>query len=389
MNLIDLKQALTLQVEVLNQLPPHILAFSTLMVPEYSHVMDLMLSEINEEDQARNYGFVACLGFTLAMPGRGTGLGEKFQAEAAQLAGRTFFSPNRAARFEIDGIALLGVAVGLVTLKTPKDETKWLLDLLETSEQTLKDDDWGKSLVRATRAVLTGEDWSLVPDALIKVAIPFALKMNPDSLQRQEAWEVAAILDETDDPVRVSVKRAVFDCCASSLATLPINGANVSELITLLENISKSMSHWTFETKTRVKSVPFSQWNIDHEYHVQNLLWTILKPIFPDLVDEESLPKIGHTTSRFDLGIPSLQTIIEVKFMRKSGQAACKSITEELAADSALYLNPETKYERIVAFIWDECSQIEEYEVLKRGLESLNGVEKVVILPRPNRMKRC
>jgi hypothetical protein len=389
MNLIDLKQSLTLPAKALNQLPPHIAAFSALLVPEYSQVMGLMLSEINEEEQARNYGFVACLGFTLALPGRAAGLGEKFHVEAAQLAGRTFFSPSRAARFEIDGIALLGVAIGLMALNTPKDETKWLLDLLETSEQTLKDDDWEKSLVLAARVVLTGEDWSLVPDVLIKVAIPFALKMPPDTLQRQEAWEVASILDETDDPVRISVKRAVFDCCASSLATLPINGANLSELIALLENISKSMSHWTFETKPRVKNVPFSKWNIDHEYHVQNLLWTILRPIFPDLVDEESLPKIGHIASRFDLGIPSLQTIIEVKFMRKSGQAACKKITEELAADSALYLNPETKYVRIVAFIWDECCQTEEYEVLKLGLESLKGVERVVILPRPNRMKRC
>ncbi|MEZ5980947.1 MAG: hypothetical protein R3C54_01405 [Parvularculaceae bacterium] len=76
----------------------------------------------------------------------------------------------------------------------------------------------------------------------------------------------------------------------------------------------------------------------------QNLLWTILRPVFPDLVDEEHLPKVGHKSPRYDLGVPSLQTIIEVKFMRRRGQAECSKIIEEVAADRSLYLGPKTGF---------------------------------------------
>jgi REase_DpnII-MboI len=87
-----------------------------------------------------------------------------------------------------------------------------------------------------------------------------------------------------------------------------------------------------------------------------NLLWAVLAPAFPDLEDEENLPSIGHKKPRADLGIPSLQTIIEVKFLRASGQRPCAQIIEEIAADSSLYLSKPSAYDNIVAFVWDDCA---------------------------------
>jgi len=388
MNIVDLKHALTPPLESLAQLPPHIIAFSVLMTRDHSDAMEIIIEKIRDEGHASNYGDVACLGFSLGMGDRYTCYREKFLEEVKQLSGRTFFSSGRAHRFEIDGVALLGVAVGLASMETDQAGSAWLVKLLSESEQALKDDELQISLVRAAKIVLGGGEWSSVPDILLRIAVPFALNKEPDSSHKQEAWAISAIIDENDDVVRLSMKRAVFDYCSSILAALPINGASIDELVILLNNISNSMSHWTFETKRRVKGSPERKWYIDHEYHVQNLLWTILRPIFPDLVDEESLPKVGHKSPRYDLGIPSLQTIIEIKFMRKSGQAACAKITEEIAADSALYLTPKTNYKRIIAFIWDDCCQTEEYQTLIQGLESLKEVKRVVILPRPNRMQK-
>ena len=162
---------------------------------------------------------------------------------------------------------------------------------------------------------------------------------------------------ETETPVQVAVNRAVFEQCAAALAAVRIVGAGATGLVSILEGIAQSMSHWTYETSGRVKGAVPQQWEIDHEYHVQNLLWTLLRPVFSDLVDEQSLPKVGHKTPRYDLGIPSLGTIIEVKFMRKAGSAACRKTTEEIAADRSLYLGPTTGYSRLIAFIWDECRQ--------------------------------
>ena len=131
------------------------------------------------------------------------------------------------------------------------------------------------------------------------------------------------------------------------------DGAAVEGLIAILEGLAQSMAHWTYETKPRVKGVTPQQWEVDHEYHVQNLLWTVLRPVFSELVDEQSLPKVGHKTPRYDLGVPSLGTIVEVKFMRKAGSTACREIIEEIAADRSLYLAPNSGYSRLVVFIWD------------------------------------
>ena len=162
----------------------------------------------------------------------------------------------------------------------------------------------------------------------------------------------------------------------------------MTELIEILDGVSRSMGHWTYEEKPKVRNVPTQKWEIDHEYHVQNLLWTILRPIFPDLVDEETLKKLGHTSPRYDLGIPSLSTIIEVKYLRKRGQSALKAITDEIAADHSLYLREGTGFTRMIAFIWDEQRQTEEYQTLQSGLENLSGLERVIIVPRPAKMER-
>jgi len=42
----------------------------------------------------------------------------------------------------------------------------------------------------------------------------------------------------------------------------------------------------------------------------------MLRPVFDDLVDEETLRKLGHSTYRADFAIPSLGLLIEVKYAR-------------------------------------------------------------------------
>ena len=44
----------------------------------------------------------------------------------------------------------------------------------------------------------------------------------------------------------------------------------------------------------------------------------------------------------------------------KKGQAACKKASKEIAADCLSYLNSKTGYDKIIAFIWDDCAQAEE-----------------------------
>ena len=383
MDLATLKRSLAQIPQPLSELPVHVEACCKFISAWRGNAANGAVLSI-----PRSYQETAALGFQLASGGVEPGLANVFLESTSQLSGRTYFGTGRVARFEIDGVALLGIALGYRTLSRAKVETEWLSSLLNESIAALSDDPWQASLVRAATVVLSGDsDWTSV-DPVLAVSLRAAFNEDSRSTDRSAAWQ--AVIDgigETD-PVRRAAHQRVFDVCAAALARLPVHGAGVSELIEILEGVSRSMSHWTYETKQRVRHVPPIQWAVEHEYHVQNLLWTILRPIFPDLVDEETLKKLGHTSPRYDLGVPSLHAIVEVKYMRDRGQSQLKKVTDEVAADHSLYLREGTGYTKLIVFIWDEQRQTEEYKTLCDGLESLAGVERVIILPRPARMER-
>ena len=55
-------------------------------------------------------------------------------------------------------------------------------------------------------------------------------------------------------------------------------------------------------------------------------------------------------------------------------------------------VSPQNRHEYSIrlsfdnAFIWDDCRQTEEYGVLTSGLETLKGLEKAILISRPQRM---
>jgi hypothetical protein len=144
------------------------------------------------------------------------------------------------------------------------------------------------------------------------------------------------------------------------------------------------LRRWTWEERARTRNGTARKWYIDHEYHVQNLLWTVLSPIFPDLKEEESTPSVGQKHPRADLCIPSLRLIIEVKFIRSS--TAFPTIVEEVAADAALYFGSGSPYEVMLVFVWDAARSVEEHDVFIRGLRQLPRIADVVAVLPPGSM---
>ena len=102
------------------------------------------------------------------------------------------------------------------------------------------------------------------------------------------------------------------------------------------------------------------RWPVTAEREVQDILWLMLRPVFDDLVEEETLPKLGHSTYRADFGIPSLGILIEVKYVRKSSDF--KEIEKQVLEDSVAYLNGVTAYKEIVVFIYDESASVQEHD---------------------------
>jgi hypothetical protein len=75
---------------------------------------------------------------------------------------------------------------------------------------------------------------------------------------------------------------------------------------------------------------------VSDEYDVQDLLHAIIRAYLKYAIDEEPLGKVGGArSSRADLALPDLKTLVEVKYVRRPDDQ--QRIVEELAQDLILY----------------------------------------------------
>ena len=151
------------------------------------------------------------------------------------------------------------------------------------------------------------------------------------------------------------------------------------------KGVERSFQEWAWEDRARITNSPIVRWYVKNEYHVQNLLWTVLAPVFPDLRRVEYTSPVGHNNPRMDLTIPSLKLVIEAKFMRKGKSFA--DIQEEVSADNTLY-GADPRWEVLIPFIWDDSRRHEQHATLVDGLRRMSMVPGAVVMSRPGKMDR-
>jgi hypothetical protein len=173
---------------------------------------------------------------------------------------------------------------------------------------------------------------------------------------------------------------------ATVVQSIRADVTTVDDVLALLRGVQRSLRDWTWEEKSRTKTSLPRQWHIDHEYHVQNLLWAVLAPAFPDLTSEDYSRKVGFTQPRADLVIPSLKLVIEAKFARASD--SLKETQRQLAQDAAMYFPKGSSCEQMIAFVWDDDARTEEHDTFTKGLEQLDHVAGVVVVNRPAKMRQ-
>lgn len=386
-DLLQIRAALEAQKARQQGLPCHVAAFINWLSFHDAELRKQIDEVIAQPSQARNPEHIATLGFGAACKLLSEGESEIFKDEVTHLKGRRFFAPGRPPRFEIDGSALLGVALGVATYDDPETQ-KWLAELLTRASQEVSSDDWQLGLIRAARLCSGETDLKIAP-ADLEIALAARGLIELGTNQFQEGWALASSLKpHRSGPERDAVRLTAFDYVLSRRGQITIGAVTRESVVQLLQGMSRSMRLWTYESEPRTARSKIARWEVENEYHVQNLLWVVLAPVLSDLEDEENLPSIGHKNPRADLCVPSLRTIIEVKFMRASGQAACRKIIDEIASDASLYLSKTTNYDNIICFVWDDCAQTEQHDELKAGLEAINGISAAVIIPRPSKMKK-
>jgi len=184
---------------------------------------------------------------------------------------------------------------------------------------------------------------------------------------------------------RAAIRLAALDWIRRDRPVCDLRTVTATDIGELLRRVPAGLKKWTWEDAPRTKTSPAArQWHVENEYHVQNMLWLLLAPIFPDLIDEDSTAKVGPVQPRADICFPSLRLIVEAKFMRADDPP--KKMVEQIAEDASLYLVAGSRYDQLIPFIWDDSRRTEHHEEIIRGLRHIKGVADAVIVPRPGSM---
>lgn len=178
----------------------------------------------------------------------------------------------------------------------------------------------------------------------------------------------------------------IFDQVNEDVAVVPPKGWSLDDLLRFLEHIPVGLKRWTWEDASRTRGAEPVKWRVENEYHVQNLLYVLLAPIFNDIADEVNLQPVGQKNPRIDLYLPSLHTVIEVKY-RKDAKKSFQALIGEIAEDASLYC-ADAKYKdaRIVSFLWDCTRATQEHAKFKEGVRKIEGIRGCVVINAPSTM---
>lgn len=343
----------------------------------------------------QDYQTVAVLGYASACGLLDSSFAAVLTQGLERLAGRQPFVDGNPMAFCSDAVAILGVALGARHLAVPTLTSKivsWLKSFVLTICEMEGTEEWQRCLFHAADQILGGNiavppcDSDLAADARVALIDKGILgSSTAPAVEDQERAALQLVISGGLTPVsfeRASMRLAAIERVMRS-APVAIPGRMTSaDLLHLLERFPAGLRNWTWEIKPRTPASPMRQWHVDHEYHVQNMLWFLLAPIFPDLDDEQYLTKIGQKSPRADLFIPSMKTIVEAKFLRKGDKI--QKIIDEISSDASLYGALGNDCDGIIPFIWDDSARSHEHDYLKQGLKKLKGVIGTVIVSRPS-----
>lgn len=330
---------------------------------------------------SRTYREVAVLGYAAALANDSSEIEQSLVEGLKWLVGRAPFSQDPPS-FEVDATALLGFALGAKICGDEKTK-EWMGKFLKRSA-AMRVSAWDRGLIAAAAVLSDNQSVSPVFSgselADLRVALASrgveGLELPDDSAHAMQ--QLLEDLESAEDAIRSAVRIRVLDWLSYEASLLTKDRLTIEDVCRLLERVPNSMKRWRWDGKIH--------WDIENEYHVQDLLWIILAPLIPDLEDEENLPSLGHKHPRYDLGIPSLHLIVEVKFVRQGTQRSFGKITEEIAADHTLYTTAGSNYNKIVAFVWDDSRSTEHHFELKQGLQKMPGVVGTIVVSRPAKM---
>lgn len=368
---------------------PHLAAFRGWLLGEPVALADLAAAAATAmaSPADRSAWHVAVLGYAAASDSLGDMLRPALEDGLRWLAERRWHRPFRPLTLEADGVSMLGVALGavgagLVAEAGPLGNAAVLSGTLKNLSA------FNRSLMAAAAHLLDAPgrpDLSaILPEARVALS---DLGVLPDDVGSQPAaWHNAIrLVPGEGGPAPAALTLRAFEALCERNMPARLGRLEPDDVVRVLEGVVRSMRLWTWEGRPRTPNSPTVRWDIENEYHVQNLLWAAMAPLFPDLDAEVYTPPIGQKNPRMDLTVPSMGLVVEVKFLRPGASFA--KIVEEVAADASLY-RTDQRWRVLVPFVWDDSRRTEEHAKLRGGLRKLDMVHDAVVMGRPGRMER-
>lgn len=389
-DLASMKATLTAHAVTPPEAPVHIRAFVAWMRSAEPVSVDIAAEVAGAVGAARSGTHVAALGFASQAAGKPILAPETVFDWVSWLRSRRYFVPGRPRTFEHDGLAILGVALALRAVDADPEALMWLDTLASESLGAFERGAWDWSLIATARVVLGVTDREdVVTQVLPELRVALTAKgvLAGHSGAGNAAWATILRLEALSGGVaHAAVLLAAFNQLVSESLPARLSNVELVDVCRILHGVHASLRRWPWEAKGRTPRSAPARWDVENEYHVQDLLWIVLAPLFPDLEDEENLVSVGHKHPRADLAIPSLNLIIEVKFIRPAASFA--DMIGGVSEDTGLYFCKESRWRQMIAFIWDDSGRTEEHQELRQGLLKLPNMVDAIIVPRPAKMAR-
>ena len=275
----ELRRSLAVAAADHPQQPPHARAFAAWIQTE-SPDKSPLLAELAAEaaattGPARETSHVAVLGYASSLDGA---LANQFVEALSWLRAPKYFVQGRPLTFEIDGLALLGVAVGILKLdQIQADQAlQWLRVLLSETLRRSRPADWNESLIHAASAgVSSAQDIAQQQGVADDLAVALSARWGAAITEatRANAWSLISSLSNEDDGMtRAATQLAALNRLLHDASTLRPGSTTPADVARLLSRVSHSLRRWAWDDAPRTPRSAAAQWDVENEYHVQDIL---------------------------------------------------------------------------------------------------------------------
>lgn len=299
--------------------------------------------------------------------------------------------------FAFQPVTLIGLILGVKAITETGWRTKasqWLSSIIEKRLDSNGLTKYQALLYSYARFLLDGSPQEIsVESKGLSIEdlslLEYALRRNifRDNRQQNISVEIRGNLIEEIIKIGISgdvdEKAAIIWLAVSESVSTDISSYLLSSyyVSAILSRFEAAMKRWRYDSDRLTSPI---RWPIMSEREVQDILYLVLRSYFDDLIDEEAMPKFGHKFHKPDFAIPSLRLLIEVKYAYQKNDF--KKLEQEIMVDTKAYLSNTQDYDRILVFIYDESSSVQEHDITKKDLKKLEEIEDVIIVSRPSQI---